>query len=97
MVRVGVTYDDGRSALDAATSLMVSAYLDKKTNRLVIVAINTTTELQEISLDKALKVSGNTFDTYTTSETGSLTKGIAPADRISIGSRSIVTLVGTAE
>ena len=93
MVRVGVSYDDHRSPLDAANTLMVSAYLDKKTGRLVVVLINCTTETQSVSLSDH-KVRRNVFATYTTSETSSLRKGTTSADRISIPPRSVVTLVG---
>ena len=91
MVRVGATYDDDRSPLDAATSLMVSAYLDKKTRQLAIVAINPTNDKQPIRL---AGIHARAFDTYTTSKTCSLTKGKISVDKISIAPRAIVTLVG---
>lgn len=96
MVRVEVSCDDHRSALDAATSLMVSAYLDKKTKRLVIVAINCTTTMQTLHLE-GVKVRGNAFDAYTTSRTRSLKKSTSRADAIHIAPRSIVTLVGVVQ
>ncbi len=92
MVRVGVTYDDGRSPLDASTSLMVSAYLDKKTRQLVIVAVNVTDEAQPLRLS-GLSVKGNSFDTYITSKTCDLTRGKSSADAVTIPPRSVVTLV----
>lgn len=91
MVRVGVTYDDNRSPLDIATTLMISAYLDKKTGRLVIVAINCATEEQAI---RFTDIPAKTFVTYTTSDTRSLTKGTASADKLSVPPKSVVTLVG---
>jgi len=91
MVRVGVSYDDHRSPLEAAKTLMVSAYLDKKTGQLAIVAINCTTESQPIHLSG---IHAKTFDTYTTSETLSLKKGKTQAERVLIPPRAIVTLVG---
>jgi hypothetical protein len=75
---------------------MVSAYLDKKDNRLVIMAINCSTRMQVLGL-KGLKIRGNAFDTYTTSKTRSLRKSTTPADKIRIAPRSIVTLAGRIE
>lgn len=96
MVRVGVCYDDGRTPLDASTSLMVSAYLDRKTKQVVIVAINTTTKAQAVRIN-GVRVRGDNFDTYTTSKTRSLKKATSSAGRISIAPRSVVTLVGAVE
>jgi O-glycosyl hydrolase len=93
MVRVGVEYGDHRSPLDAAQTLMVSAYLDKKTRQLVIVAVNCTTDPQPIRL-AGLSVENNSFATYTTSKSCDLTRGTSPADTISIPPRSVVTLTG---
>jgi O-glycosyl hydrolase len=97
MVRVGVTYDDRRSPLEAATSLMISAYLDKTNKRLVVIAINCTTEAQPLSianLGTGLRIRGDSFATYTTSQTGNLGKGRTTVEGIRIPPRSIVTLVG---
>ena len=94
MVRVGVSYDDHRSPLAAATSLMVSAYLDKKTRQLAIVAINPTTERQAIHLSG---VRARSFYTYTTSQARSLRKGASGADNVIIPPRAIVTLAGAVE
>lgn len=99
MVRVDVAYDDHRTALDAAGSLMASAYVDKKTHQLVVVLINCTAEAQRVSITNlaGLKIRRNTFATYTTSATSDLKKGSVRADRISVSPRSVVTLVGTLE
>lgn len=93
MVRVDVAYDDHRSLEDAAKSVMASAYVDKKTQDLVIVLINTTKDQQQIKLTN-LKVKADTFTTYTTSETSDLARGSVKADAISLAPRSVVTLVG---
>jgi O-glycosyl hydrolase len=92
MVRVGVAYDDHRSPLDASKTLMVSAYLDKKTQELVVVAINCTTEEQAVQLTG---IQVKTFDAYTTSKTCSLKKGTSPAEKLTIPPRAVVTFVGT--
>ena len=94
MVRVGVSYDDHRSPLAAATSLMVSAYLDKKTRQLAIVAINPTTERQAIHLSG---VRARSFYTYTTSQARSLKKDTSRAGKILLPPRAIVTLVGSVQ
>ncbi len=94
MVRVGVSYVDNRFPLEGPNRLMVSAYLDKKTKQIVIVAINCTTEPQRVEI-ASLKVRGDTFASYTTSETSDLRKGAMPADNVSIPPRTVVTLVGT--
>jgi O-glycosyl hydrolase len=92
MVRVGVSYDDHRSLADAAASVMASAYLDKKTGKLVIVLINCTKESQAVEISGA----AGEFTTYTTSDTCDLAKGSAAAPSVTIPARSIVTLVGQA-
>lgn len=97
MVRVDVTYDDNRSLEQAATSVMASAYLDKKTRELTIVLINTTKGPQPITLsglETALSVNDDAFTTYTTSESTDLAKGSTKANAISLPARSVVTLVG---
>lgn len=93
MVRVGVTYDDRRSPADAASTVMASAYLDKKTKRLVVVLINVTKEEQPVRLS-GISLRGKTFDTYTTSERSDLAKGSAQAGFVQVPPRSVVTLVG---
>ena len=87
MVRVDVAYDDNRSALDAATGVMASAYVDKKAKRLVVVLINCSKESQTI------KVNGGPWVTYTTSESSDLARGSAPAGEIEMPARSVVTAI----
>lgn len=93
MVRIDLTYDDNRSLEAAATSVMASAYLNKKTRQLVIVLINTTKDPQPVTLTD-LRVKDGMFTTYTTSETSDLARGSTKADAISLPPRSVVTLVG---
>lgn len=94
MVRVGVQFDDHRSLADAAAGVMVSAYVDKKTGRLVIVLINCTKESQVVEFGDDLGIRGGRFITYTTSEDSDLAKGSSAADRVCVPARSVVTLVG---
>lgn len=93
MVRVDVSYDDHRSLEAAATTVMASAYVDKKTKQLVVVLINCTKEQQVVKIS-GLSVRDNTFAIYTTSETSDLAKSSTKADSISLPPRSVVTLVG---
>lgn len=93
MVRVGVTYDDHRSLADAASSVMASAYIDKKTKRLVVVLINVTKDEQAVKLS-GVAVRGSELDAYTTSETADLTRGSTTATDIHLPPRSVVTVVG---
>jgi len=97
MVRVGVRRRDALLPLDAARELMISAYLDKKARRLVIVSINTSREEIRLSIEnlsKEIRFAGKTLESYTTSEADSLRRRTIPADRISIPPRAILTLVG---
>ncbi len=94
MVRVGATYDDHRSLADAASTVMASAYLDKKAKRLVVVLINVTKDEQAVKLS-GIAVRGGKFDTYTTSDSSDLGKGSTSATDIHLPPRSVVTLVGT--
>lgn len=50
MQRVEITRDDGLTLLQAANKLMLSAYVDERSHKLVIVAINYNTEPQKINL-----------------------------------------------
>lgn len=97
MVRIGVSYEDRRSQVDTVKGLMVSAYVGKPSKRLVAVLINPTHESAPVritSLGTGLRIAGNEFTTYTTSQTCDLSRGSSRADRLSIPPRSIVTLVG---
>ncbi len=96
MVRVGVSYDDNRSPLDAANTLMISAYLDKKTRQLAVVLVNSENKTQAVHLAD-IKVQRGVFASYTTSDTSNLRKSSMRANRVSIPPRSVVTLVGHLE
>jgi len=95
MVRVGATYDDHRSPADAASTVMASAYLDKKTKRLAIVLINVTKEDQVVKLSGA-NFRGKTVDSYTTSASSDLAKGSTSPCEVRVPARSVVTVVGAA-
>jgi hypothetical protein len=93
MKRVNVQYEDA-SLEKIAADLMVSAYTDKKRGELVIVAVNYAREERLLTTGNNLAIKNDTFDTYTTSAEKNLTRGKCKADRITIGPRCIVTLVG---
>lgn len=94
MKRVNVTYDENPSLEKIATDLMVSAYTDKNTGALVIVAINYASEERQLIPAKTFNIKNNTFKTYTTSAEKDLAPGKSDAGAITIGPRSVVTLVG---
>jgi hypothetical protein len=95
MKRINVTYDDPNATPEKiAGDLMVSAYTDKPTGALIIVAVNYSNEERPLTLAKTFTVKKNTFKTYTTSAEKDLAPGKCRADEISIAPRSIVTLVG---
>jgi O-glycosyl hydrolase len=94
MKRINVTYDENPSLEKIATDLMVSAYTDKRTGEMVIVAVNYASEQRSLRLAKTFTVRNNAFKTYTTSAEKDLAPGKCDADAITIPPRSIVTLVG---
>ncbi|MEM6395132.1 MAG: glycoside hydrolase [Bacteroidota bacterium] len=82
-----------------AENVMASAYVSPSQDELVIVLINYSDEIVDIPLLKygeedGFTVVGNTFDSYTTDRTRGLAKGTVSATDITIGRKSIVTLVG---
>ncbi|MCD0466041.1 glycoside hydrolase [Flavobacterium sp. ENC] len=94
MVRVQIpTVDNAASVND----VMVTAYKDATTKKLVVVAVN----ISKLAKTYKLNLTGGTladnkFTPYTTSETLSLKKGAAvDATNFEIPAKSIVTYVGT--
>ncbi|NDV57852.1 glycoside hydrolase [Bacteroides sp. 519] len=82
----------------AATNVMVSAYKDTSTGKLVIVAINASDKETTCKLDIDKKLKNNTLIPYITSETSNLQKGTAVSlDEMVIAPKSIVTFVGEME
>lgn len=80
----------------AAGSLMVSAYKDETKNQLVIVAVNMSAERHNLKLDtETLPVKDGMLNAYTTDAVQNLKKSVMKADAITIGARSVVTLVAT--
>lgn len=98
MYRIETERNDGLSLQQSADKLMVSAYFDEKTQKMVLVAINYDTNPQEIELkfenftSKVLRVKP-----YTTSGEDNLKAypEVRANKKISLKARSITTLVGT--
>ena len=93
MIRVAATITGKEEAIVAAGSIMVSAYKDVVSKKIVIVVINTTNEDANISL-KDLEISGDKLDTYTTSSTKSLTRSTVKTSGIKVEKRAVTTFVG---
>lgn len=98
MKRVEVSYaDETLSPEKMANDLMVSGFIDKKTNKLVLVAVNYSAEPRLLVIDKGDKqfsIVKNTVETFTTAADKDLVKGTSRADQVSIGPKSVVTMVG---
>lgn len=94
MVRVLIPELDNAAA---TTDVMLTAYKDVATKKLVIVAVNISKSAKTYKLNLAGgALTDNKFTPYTTSETLSLKKGTAvDATNFEIPAKSIVTYVGT--
>lgn len=91
MVRVELEQDDNHSLLEQATSVMASAYLDKRSRQLVIVAINYSKEAVPFKVKNTVR--SRTFSTYTTSATDELRMTSVSSGNLNLPARSVVTLV----
>lgn len=97
MKRVAAGVQGVTDPVQAAKSLMVSAYKDDGTKKLVVVIINPESSAKTLQLagdGSTLNISGNTMNAYTTDGNSNLKKSVVPANNITIGARSIVTLTG---
>jgi hypothetical protein len=82
----------------AAGSLMVSAYKEESTKKIVVVIVNPEAKDKSLQLSgegSALNLAGNTVSVYTTDFAYNLRKSVNPVNNISVPARSVVTLVGT--
>ncbi len=98
MKRIGVVADGVADPVKAAGSLMVSAYKEESTRKLVVVIVNPEQKEKEFQLTGAenlLDLTGNRVNVYTTDAQHNLKKTVATADKITIVPCSVVTLVGT--
>jgi len=94
MVRVLIPELDNAAA---TTDVMLTAYKDTATKKIVIVAVNISKSAKTYKLNlSGGALTDNKFTPYTTSETLSLKKGTAvDATNFEIPAKSIVTYVGT--
>ena len=100
MVRIKSGFSIPKAETFQASNLMFSAFRESSGQKMVIVFVNYSDNDKKVtlgSLGDGFNISGDTFDSYTTSETKSLEKGVMPADEMVIGKRSVVTLVGKIE
>lgn len=91
MKRIAVSAEGISGPEEAAASLMVSAYKDEQSKKVVFVIINP--EDQE----KTVEVSGLSggLSAYTTDASRNLKKSIVEADNVKLSPKSITTLIGT--
>ncbi|KQW99527.1 glycosyl hydrolase [Flavobacterium sp. Root420] len=94
MVRVQIPSVDNATSVN---DVMVTAYKDAATKKLVVVAVNISKSAKAYKLNLAGgTLAGNKLTPYTTSETLSLKKGTAvDASNFEIPARSIVTYIGS--
>lgn len=94
MVRVQIPSVDNAASV---TDVMVTAYKDASTKKLVVVVVNISKSAKAYKLNLAGgTLTGNKLTPYTTSETLSLKKGTAvDASNFVVPARSVVTYVGT--
>jgi hypothetical protein len=86
----------GISPVNAASSLMVSAFKGAADKTIVIVLVNMTGETKTISLTQgsSFALATGFLNAYTTDFSGGLKRSFEPADHIVAGPRSIITLTG---
>lgn len=94
MIRVQIPSVNNAAAVN---DVMVTAYKDESSKKLVIVAVNSTTSVKDYKLNlTGGTLVDNKLMPYTTSESSSLKKGTAvDVSGFEIPARSVVTYVGT--
>lgn len=86
---------DGQNPLQASTDVMISAYKDTGSKKLVVVAINTSNTERTYKLELNGKLKNGKLIPYTTSENSNLEKGAeVNPDEIVIAPKTVVTLIG---
>lgn len=89
---------ENQNPVQAATDVMISAYKDAATKKLVIVAINANENERTYQLDIDGQIKNQSLIPYITSEGSNLEKGKEVAvDNIVIPAKSIVTYIGEVE
>jgi hypothetical protein len=92
MVRVDAALSNNTDPVNAAGSVMVSAYVDPTAKTVVIVLVNTLTTSSTLSLS-GLTLTGSNFTAYTTSAGKNLLKSTMAAGNIQLEPRSVTTLM----
>lgn len=89
---------DGQNNLRASTDVMISAYKEPLTKKLVVVAINTSNTERKYKLELKGKLKSGKLTPYVTSENENLQKGEnVNSDEIILAPKSVVTLTGEIE
>jgi O-glycosyl hydrolase len=89
---------DGQSNLQASTDVMISAYKEPLTRKLVVVAINASNTERKYKLELRGKLKNGKLTPYVTSENANLQKGEnVNSDEIILAPKSVVTLTGEIE
>ena len=92
MVRIQIA---DQNPVTASADVMVSAYKDKQTKKLVIVTVNVSDSERTYKLDLNGKLKNNELTPFITSESSNLKKGaVTNLDKIVIPAKSVVTFVG---
>lgn len=95
MKRVSATIQGLENPVTAAASIMVSAYKDETSKKLVIVIVNIAKQQNTLQLSGIAGLSGNRLDSYLTDAQNSLKRSFATADNIVVPASSVITLTGT--
>jgi hypothetical protein len=94
MQRITASLEGINDPVMAAGSLMVSAFKDVNTKKLVIVIVNMGTESKNLQLSSSVKTKNNMLNTYLTDANDNLKKSTTTTDNILINAKSVVTLTG---
>jgi hypothetical protein len=98
MKRIAAGEQNVTDPVAAAGSLMVSAYKDETSKKLVVVVVNPEAKdklLQLTGENSPLNLTGNTVAVYTTDFAYNLKKTVNAVNNITVPASSIVTLVGS--
>ncbi|HSC39692.1 MAG TPA: glycoside hydrolase, partial [Chitinophagaceae bacterium] len=95
MKRVNASVQGLENPVTAAQSVMVSAYKDEASKKLVIVVVNYAKQQNILQLSGISGPAGNRLDTYLTDGQNSLKRSATAADNIVVPASSVLTLTGT--
>lgn len=98
MQRIEATIKGMSDPIEAANTLMVSAYKDETEKKLIIVLVNPEDKEKTLvltDLSASVKLAGDQINVYTTDAHRNLEKSTASGNQIKLNSKSVVTLVAT--